>query len=582
MKSKLAVTPYRTEALHEPASEHDDLQRLVMRLSTTLASINEAFVTLDAAGCVTYLNHFSEELLQKPAAQLLGKTIWTELGDTVREPLKTHIELALSSNRQIEFEVFFASIDKWLELRIHPFSEGLAVYFRDVSARKASEAKIHHLAFYDPLTDLPNRQLLQDRLEEALADSAQSSEFGVLMFIDLDHFKTLNDTLGHSKGDLLLQKVASRLRSCVRQQDTVARLGGDEFVVLLQNLGIVSEAALAKAHIVANKVLAKLGEPYDLVEFKHHSTSSIGVTSFGAQQSNVSDLLKQADLAMYQAKSLGRNMVCFFDPQMQVIVTANAALTADIRTALQQQQFVVHYQPQFDLSRRMVAVEALLRWPHPQRGLVSPAEFIPAAEETGLILPLGQWVLTQACQQLAVWARQVEMAHLCIAVNVSVRQFRHPDFVESVITAIQHSDCRADRLKIELTESLLADNMDSAIAKMSALKALGVTLALDDFGMGYSSLAYLHRLPLAQLKIDKSFVAEVCKNPNAAAISHAIIVMAQSLGLTVMAEGVETEAQWRFLANQGCGYFQGFLMCPPLPLKELESFMQNHLATAAH
>jgi diguanylate cyclase (GGDEF)-like protein len=578
VKTTLVVRPRREVALREAASEHDDLQRLVMRLSTTLASINEAFVTLDRAGCVTYLNHFSEGLLQKSAAQLLGRTIWTEFGDTVCEPLKTHIELALSSNRQIEFEAFFASVDKWLELRIHPFAEGLAVYFRDVSTRKTSEAKIHHLAFYDPLTDLPNRQLLQDRLELALEDSAKSKQFGVLMFIDLDHFKTLNDTLGHPKGDLLLQKVASRLRGCVRQQDTVARLGGDEFVVLLQNLGLVSEAALAKAQIVANKVLAKLEEPYDLVGFEHHSTCSIGVTSFGAQQSCVSDLLKQADLAMYQSKSLGRNMVCFFDPQMQVIVTANATLTADIRTALQQQQFVVHYQPQFDPSRRMVAVEALLRWPHPQRGLVSPAEFIPAAEETGLILPLGQWVLMQACQQLAVWALQAEMAHVSVAVNVSVRQFRHPDFVDSVLTAIQRSGCRADRLKIELTESLLADNMDSAIAKMKTLKALGVTLALDDFGMGYSSLAYLHRLPLAQLKIDKSFVAEVCKNRNAAAISHAIIVMAQSLGLTVMAEGVETEAQWRFLVDQGCGYFQGFLLCPPLPLEELESFMRNRQA----
>jgi diguanylate cyclase (GGDEF)-like protein len=578
VKTKPLVTPSHANTLHEAVSAHDDLQRLVMRLSTTLASINEAFVTLDLTGCVTYLNHFSEELLQRSGAQLLGKSIWNELGDADRGPLKKHIELALSSNQKIEFEGFFASIDKWLELRIHPFTEGLAVYFRDVSVRKAAELKIHHLAFFDTLTELPNRQLLQDRLESALEDSARSKQLGVLMFIDLDHFKTLNDTLGHPKGDLLLQKVASRLRGCVRKYDTVARLGGDEFVVLLQNLGVYADAALAKADIVANKVLAKLGEPYNLDGFEYHSTSSIGVTSFGDWQSSVSDLLKQADLAMYQSKSLGRNMVCFFDPQMQVIVTANAALTTDIRTALQQQQFVVHYQPQFDQSRRMVAAEALLRWPHPQRGLVSPAEFIPAAEETGLILPLGQWVLMQACQQLAVWAAQPETAHLCIAVNVSVRQFRHPDFVDSVIAAIQSSGCLAGRLKIELTESLLANNMDSAIAKMSALKALGVTLALDDFGMGYSSLSYLHRLPLAQLKIDKSFVAEVCNNPNAAAISHAIIVMARSLGLTVMAEGVETEAQWRFLADQGCGYFQGFLMCPALPLNELESFMRDHFA----
>jgi diguanylate cyclase (GGDEF)-like protein len=407
-----------------------------------------------------------------------------------------------------------------------------------------------------------------------------TQQFGALMFIDLDNFKILNDTLGHLKGDLLLQKVAARLRSCVRQQDTVARLGGDEFVVLIQSLGLQPEEALGKAHTVANKVLAVLGESYDLAGFEHHSTCSIGVTSLGGLRSSVSDLLKQADLAMYQSKSLGRNTVCFFDPTMQAIASANAALTADLHTALQQQQFVVFYQPQFDRSRRMVAVEALLRWPHPQRGMVSPSEFIPAAEETGLILPLGQWVLTQACEQLAAWALRPETAHLCIAVNVSVRQFRHPDFVDSVVAAIQNSGCRSDCLKIELTESLLADSMDSAIAKMNTLKALGVTLALDDFGMGYSSLSYLHCLPLTQLKIDKSFVADVCNSPNAAAISHAIIVMAQSLGLAVMAEGVETEAQWGFLADQGCGYFQGYLLCPPLPLDELESFMRN-LATTA-
>jgi diguanylate cyclase (GGDEF)-like protein/PAS domain S-box-containing protein len=569
------------EPKFEPTSENDNLLSLSMRFSTSLASISEAFVTLDLTGCFTYLNQESERLLQRTAEKLLGKTISLEFGEVVGELIKSNLEQAITTNRRVEFEAFFAAIGKWLEVRIHPFEEGLAVYFRDISARKTAEEKIHHLAFYDALTDLPNRQLLLERLEQALLAVDMTQQLAALMFIDLDNFKTLNDTLGHLKGDLLLQKVATRLRSCVRQQDTVARLGGDEFVVLVQSLGPQPEVAFSKAQIVANKVLAVLREPYDLAGFEHHSTCSIGVTTFGGLRSSVSDLLKQADLAMYQSKSLGRNTVCFFDPQMQAIVTANAALTADIRTALQQQQFVVFYQPQFDRSRRMVAVEALLRWPHPQRGMVSPSEFIPAAEETGLILPLGQWVLMQACQQLAAWALRPETAQLSIAVNVSVRQFRHPDFVDSVLAAIQSSGCRADCLKIELTESLLAESMDSAIAKMNTLKALGVTLALDDFGMGYSSLSYLHRLPLTQLKIDKSFVADVCSNPNTAAISHAIIGMAQSLGLAAMAEGVETEAQWHFLADQGCGYFQGFLLCPPLPLDELESFMRNHLTTAA-
>lgn len=572
----LAVAPLARKS----ASMPDDLLPLAMRLSTTLASISEAFVTLDLTGSFTYLNQESERLLQCSAFKLLGKKIYQEFEKDVGELIKSNLQQAIITNHRVEFEVFFAVICKWLEVRIHPFEEGFAVYFRDISVRKAAEERIHHLAFYDTLTELPNRQLLLERLERALLDVEMTQQFGALMFIDLDDFKILNDTLGHLKGDLLLQKVAVRLRSCVRQHDTVARLGGDEFVVLIENLGLQPEVALSKTQAVANDVLTVLREPYDLAGFEHHSTCSIGVTSFGGLPSSVSDLLKQADLAMYQSKSLGRNAVCFFDPAMQAIASANAALTVDLRTALLQQQFVVFYQPQFDRSRRMVAVEALLRWSHPQRGMVSPSEFIPAAEETGLILPLGQWVLIQACEQLAAWALRSETAHLSIAVNVSARQFRHPDFVDSVVAAIQSSGCRADCLKIELTESLLADNMDSAIAKMNTLKALGVTLALDDFGMGYSSLSYLHRLPLTQLKIDKSFVADVCSNPNTAAISHAIIVMAQSLGLAVMAEGVETEAQWRFLADQGCGYFQGFLLCPPLPLAELESFMRNQLAMA--
>ena len=573
------VDPADMQPLHKIASVQGDLLPLAMRLSTTLASISEAFVTLDTAGCFTYLNQEGERLLQKSANELIGKTIWLEFGESVRELIKSKLEYALTINHRVEFEVFFITISKWLEVRIHPFEEGFAVYFRDISGRKATEEKIHHLAFYDTLTDLPNRQLLLERLERALLEGEITQQFGALMFIDLDDFKILNDTLGHLKGDLLLQKVAVRLRGCVRQHDTVARLGGDEFVVLIESLGLQPEAALSKAQAAANEVLAVLREPYDLAGFEHHSTCSIGVTSFGGLACSVSDLLKQADLAMYQSKSLGRNTVCFFDPTMQAIASANAALTVDLRTALQQQQFVVFYQPQFDRSRRMVAVEALLRWPHPQRGMVSPSEFIPAAEETGLILPMGQWVLMQACEQLAVWAQRSETAQLSIAVNVSARQFRHPDFVDSVVAAIQSSGCRADCLKIELTESLLADNMDSAIAKMNTLKALGVTLALDDFGMGYSSLSYLHCLPLTQLKIDKSFVADVCNSPNAAAISQAIIVMAQSLGLAVMAEGVETEAQWRFLADLGCGYFQGYLLCPPLPLDELNSFIRNHLAS---
>ncbi len=554
----------------------EGLARLAMRLSTTLGSISEAFVTLDVTGRFTYLNHESEHLLQRKGADLLGSEIWTVLGDTVNEHLRWHIEQALSTNRRVEFEDFYAGLGKWLELRVHPFAEGLAVYFRDVTERKVAEKKIHHLAFYDPLTELPNRQLLLDSLTQALADSAITAEFGALMFIDLDNFKVLNDTLGHPKGDLLLQKVAARLKACVRKTDTVARLGGDEFVVMLQNLGGEAEAAARKAQAVADKVLVTLREPYDLAGHQHYSTGSIGVTPFNArQQADVSDLLKQADLAMYHAKNLGRNTVCFFDPAMQAIISASAALGADLRTGLREQQFVLHYQPQVDAQRRMVGVEALLRWQHPQRGVVNPSEFIPVAEETGLIVPLGHWVLEQACLQLALWSQSAKTAGLSMAVNVSVRQFRDPDFVDAVMALIKQTGIRPQKLKLELTESLLADRMEVTLAKMGTLKALGVTLALDDFGMGYSSLSYLNRLPLNQLKIDKSFVADVSSDPRDAAISRAIVFLAQSMGLEVMAEGVETEAQMQFLVAQGCGFFQGFLFSPPLPMAELDLFMHD-------
>ena len=554
----------------------EGLARLAMRLSTTLGSISEAFVTLDVTGRFTYLNHESERLLQRKGSDLLGSEIWTVLGDTVNEHLRWHIEQALSTNRRVEFEDFYAGLGKWLELRVHPFAEGLAVYFRDVTERKVAEKKIHHLAFYDPLTELPNRQLLLDSLTQALADSAITAEFGALMFIDLDNFKVLNDTLGHPKGDLLLQKVAARLKACVRKTDTVARLGGDEFVVMLQNLGGEAEAAARKAQVVADKVLVTLREPHDLAGHQHYSTGSIGVTPFNArQQADVSDLLKQADLAMYHAKNLGRNTVCFFDPAMQAIISASAALGADLRTGLREQQFVLHYQPQVDAQRRMVGVEALLRWQHPQRGVVNPSEFIPVAEETGLIVPLGHWVLEQACLQLALWSQSAKTAGLSMAVNVSVRQFRDPDFVDAVMALIKQTGIRPQKLKLELTESLLADRMEVTLAKMGTLKALGVTLALDDFGMGYSSLSYLNRLPLNQLKIDKSFVADVSSDPRDAAISRAIIFLAQSMGLEVMAEGVETEAQMQFLAAHGCGFFQGFLFSPPLPMAELDLFMHD-------
>jgi diguanylate cyclase (GGDEF)-like protein/PAS domain S-box-containing protein len=468
----------------------------------------------------------------------------------------------------------------WVDLEVSPvwdherkLTHWVAVG-RDVTERKMAEEKIQYLAFYDPLTKLPNRQLLLDRLQRALSDRDRPRE-GALMFIDLDNFKVLNDTLGHQKGDLLLQQVAERLRSCVARGDTVARLGGDEFVILLENTGQKPLEPAAAARIVSERILARLGEPYLLSGHLHHSTCSIGVTLFGRAPWTVSELLKQADLAMYQAKSAGRNTVCFFDPEMQAVVTANAALATDLREAWRESQFLIDYQPQVGADGRMKGVEALLRWRHPHRDLVPPAHFISTAEETSLIIPIGRWVLERACAQIAEWSTRPERSHLSIAVNVSVRQFRHPDFVDEVMSAIAESGIEPHKLELELTESLLADGIEVTVAKMGSLKDMGVTLSLDDFGIGYSSLSYLKRLPLDQLKIDREFVKDILTDANDAAIARTIVGLAQSLGLGVIAEGVETHAQRLFLAQQGCHAYQGYLFCKPLPIEQLERFMDE-------
>lgn len=762
---------------------------VTLRLSSTLASLTEAFATLDCEGRFTYVNPEGERLLKHKTSTLAGQTLWQVLrGERLPDPAETArtaragglqalFHDVLRTGLTQELEEFDTRLGKWLALRVHPFSDGVAVYLRDVthsrqsqeqllllqtsiaqlndmvviteagpldapgprivfvndaferrtgytrsevlgrsprllqgkrtqraeldrvrealesqqpvrvelinytkqgepywveleivpvdyfhrglthwvavardiSERKAAEDEIEGLAFYDALTELPNRQMLMARLERVLATHSDatpataapptapaplqqaaeppsheppqfadtipgSTDFAptqpgltapppspgrnrrkpttpaaaqttsALMFIDLDHFKILNDTLGHDTGDLLLQKVAVRLASCVRLSDTVARLGGDEFVVMLENLGSDEEGELAsppdpdsaqhKARVVGEKIVASLSEPFDLAGHQHHCTCSVGITLFGTQPITLSDVLKQADLAMYQAKAAGRNGVCFFDPAMQSLAISNAALTSDMRRGLREGEFELFYQPQVGRDGRMFGVEALLRWKHPERGMVTPDDFIPQAEESGLIMPLGQWVLQTACEQLATWGKRPETEKLSIAINVSMRQFRHPEFVEQVLSMIAQTGIRAHRLKLELTESLLATGLEITIAKMGMLKDAGVTLSIDDFGIGYSALSYLKYLPLDQLKIDRAFVKDVLTDPNDAAIARTIIGLAQSLGLGVVAEGVETEEQRAFLAKHGCDCYQGWLFCKALPIDKLEAFMR--------
>ena len=440
---------------------------------------------------------------------------------------------------------------------------------RDISERKQAEAKIERLAFYDVLTGLPNRRLLLDRLQQALAGTQREKSFGALIFIDLDNFKDLNDTQGHDMGDVLLRQVAERLVANVRACDTVARLGGDEFVVMLLDLGNSRELASERVQRVGNKIKDHLNQAYLLGALEHYSTPSMGATIFEDRDHTVDELLKRADLAMYEAKGVGRNALRFFDPTMQAQVAKRTALEADLRQGILRNELVLHYQPVVNPEARMVGVEALVRWMHPRRGMVSPIEFIPIAEQTSLILPLGHWVLQAACIQLALWAKLPELEPLTIAVNVSARQFRHPDFVQQVMALFEETGANPHRLKIELTESLLLTDTQDTTRKMTELQAAGVCFSLDDFGTGYSSLSYLKVLPLQQLKIDQSFVRDILTDPNDAAIARTVLALGKSLGFSVVAEGVETEGQREFLLSNGCTLFQGYLFGRPVPVQNL-------------
>lgn len=440
----------------------------------------------------------------------------------------------------------------------------------DMTARKAAEAEIEYLAFYDQLTRLPNRRLLLDRLQHALSTSLRGGNEGALLFIDLDNFKDLNDTLGHEQGDLLLKQVAERLSACSRDGDTVARVGGDEFVMMVEGLSKNSEEAAAQSKAIGEKILFSLNQPYALSNQELISTPSIGITLFSNHQNTVEELLKRADLAMYRAKDAGRNTLRFFDPEMQAAVTARTSIESDLRIGLREKQFQLYYQPQVGPGDCLTGVEALVRWQHPRRGLVAPSDFIPIAESSGLILPLGQWVLERACQQLVAWANNAKTSHLTMAVNVSARQFHHPNFVKTVLAAIESSGANPYRLKLELTESLLLSDLEDVIHKMKSLKCHGVSFSLDDFGTGYSSLAYLKRLPLDQLKIDKSFVDDLLTDIENAAITNAIVALANNLSLSVIAEGVEYESQRQLLANQGCLGFQGYYFGRPERIEVFE------------
>jgi diguanylate cyclase (GGDEF)-like protein len=450
---------------------------------------------------------------------------------------------------------------------------------RDLSHAKAAENTIRSLAYYDALTGLPNRRMLLEKLHQPLAEGAPSGRLRALLLINLDNFKTLNDTLGHQKGDFLLQEVARRISACVHGSDMVSRLGGDEFVVMLEDLSEVAGEAANQAKAVGERILATLGQPYLIGDHEYLSAASIGVTIFGERQKITDDFLQQTDIALHQAKTAGRNVMRFFSPALQATVNARATMEDDLRQAIKKKQFELYYQPQVELGR-LTGVEALIRWRHPSRGLVPPDEFIPMAEETGLILPLGEWILKAACTQIAAWANREQQSHFAVAVNISALQFRQPEFVEQVLAALSRAGSNPKTLKLELTESILVENFDDVIAKMNELKSHGLSFSLDDFGTGYSSLSYLKRLPLDQLKIDRAFVRDMLVDTTSGVIAQTIIAMGRAMGLSVIAEGVETEEQRGFLTGLGCYSFQGYLFSHPLPLKEFQAFWENFVKKA--
>ncbi len=443
---------------------------------------------------------------------------------------------------------------------------------QDISGAKHAEEEIRTLAFFDPLTGLANRRMLMEQLRKSIAFSSRTHRKRALLIVDLDDFKNLNDTLGHETGDLLLREVGHRVSSCVREVDTLGRLGGDEFVLLLEDLGDTLEEAAARAKVIAEKVLAQIDRPYLLDGHECRSTCSIGITVFGDSQEKINEVMQQADIAMYQAKAAGRNTLRFFAPELQAAVNTRASMEEDMRQGIKGNQFMLYYQPQVE-DGRLIGAEALLRWQHPRLGVLLPGEFIQLAEQSRLILPLGNWVLEAACRQIATWAVDSRTAGVVLAVNISALQLRQRDFVDEVLGALERTGANARNLKLELTESMLVDNVEDVIAKMTVLRGHGLRFSVDDFGTGYSSLTYLKRLPLDQLKIDRSFVRDLLVDLSSAAIAQTIISLGQIMGLSVIAEGVETKEQLDLLAKLGCHSYQGFLFSPPVPVDKFEQFL---------
>lgn len=585
--------PLEVLAAWTDITEHK-LEEIDLRIVATAFETKEGIIITDKANRIIRVNrafirqtgYSMEEVYGKTPKLLQSGRLSEEFYQKMRQELKRHHHWEGEVwDRHKNGNVYPA----WLSVSAILDNTGAISHyvsaFFDISERKEAEEYVRNLAFYDPLTHLPNRRLMLDRLGIAIVSSHRNNNHGALMFMDLDRFKILNDTQGHDMGDQLLIEAAKRLQSCVREGDTVARMGGDEFVVMLENLAKNEEEAAVQTQAVAEKIREALSATYWLYRgnnkhnktlFEHHSSASIGLVLFNGHTVSSEDLLKRADMAMYQAKHAGRDTIRVFDPAMQSALNERTALESDLRQALNRHELYLYYQVQVDKSGMAIGAETLLHWIQPKRGIVSPVKFIPLAEETGLILSIGQWVLTQSCTTLAAWSHHPAMRHLTLSVNISPRQFRQWEFIEQLKKALHESGADPNRLKLEITESIVMENLDATIAKMLEIKKLGVSFAMDDFGTGYSSLAYLSRLPLDQLKIDKGFIRDFSRDTHDAAIIRSVLSLGSSLELTVIAEGVETKEQWHYLAEYGCPVFQGYFFGMPMPLEEFQMHLQKN------
>ncbi|MBI2750577.1 MAG: EAL domain-containing protein [Burkholderiales bacterium] len=558
------------------ASLHDT----ALHKQTILDSMADGVITIDAQGVMESFNpaacgifgYTLKEVLGRNVSMLMPEPHSSHHDNYLRHYRNTGEARVVGNMREVQGlrkdgSVFPMSLS--VSRLVHAEKTTFVGLIRDITGQRMAEDEIRRLAYFDSLTGLPNRRLLMDRLHQAMLDSTRTARHGALMFLDLDHFKLLNDSQGHVAGDLLLQQVSHRLTGCIREGDCVARLGGDEFVVVLTGLSVAKDEAVIDSEGVAHKILDVLSQPYQLHDLSYASTACIGIVLFQGERESMDELLKKADVGMYQAKSAGRNVARFFDSAIQAVVLERAELEQDLRTGLVNGEFLLHYQIQVDRHGVITGVEALVRWKHATRGLVSPAQFIPLAEETGLILTLGQWVIETACAQLAAWAKDPKTAGWTMAVNVSAFQFHQADFIANVESALHKTGANPALLKLELTESMLVKDVEDVIVKMGVIKTSGASFSLDDFGTGYSSLSYLKRLPLAQLKIDQSFVRNLLIDPGDAVIAATIVALGHSLGYKVIAEGVETQAQRDALEDMGCDAYQGYFFGHPVAAEAL-------------